>query len=87
MKQTEILPIVVVGKTTEVKKYVFVPLINIRQENIPKSFNLDIEVHTKERNSWQQRKVYQIENLSDIWQDLNKQDSWRLAIRDMFEKR
>ena len=86
MKQTEILPIVIVGKTTQVKKYVFAPLKNIGQENIPKSFDLDIEVHTRERNSWQQRKEYEIKNLSDIWQDLNNQDLWRSTIRDLFEK-
>lgn len=86
MKQTEILPIVIVGKTTEVKKYVFAPLKNIRQEDIPKSFELDIQVHTKERNSWQHRKEYEIKNLSDIWQDLDSQDLWKSTIRDMFEK-
>ena len=86
MKQTEILPIVVVGKTTEVRKYVFTPLKNIMQNNIPKSFDLDIEVYTKERNSWYQRKSYEIKNLSDIWQDLSNKDSWRTTICDIFEK-
>ena len=86
MKQTEILPIVIVGKTTEVKKYVFAPLRNVKPENIPRSFDLNVEIHTKQGAEWRLGKEYEIKNLSDIWQDLDNQDVWHHTIRDMFEK-
>lgn len=86
MKQTEILPIVIVGKTTEVKKYVFAPLRYVKPENIPRSFDLNVEIHTKQGAEWRMGKEYEIKNLSDIWQDLDNQDVWHHTIRDMFEK-
>lgn len=86
IKQTEILPIVIVGKTTEVKKYVFAPLENVKLESIPKSFDLNIEIHTKQGTEWRLGKAYEIKNVSDIWQDLDKQDAWRQTIVDVFEK-
>ena len=85
IKQTEILPIVIVGKTTEPKKYVFVPIQKIQQDKIPESFDLNIEVYTKQGNKWRSEKEYEIKNLSDIWQDLNK-DTRRDSIWDMVEK-
>ncbi|MCJ7547621.1 MAG: hypothetical protein MUP30_12510 [Deltaproteobacteria bacterium] len=85
IKQTEILPIVIAGKSTVVKKYAFFPIKNIQQDKIPKSFDLKIEVYTKQGNKWSSKKEYEIKNLSDIWQDLNK-NAWKDTIRDMFEK-
>ncbi|MFH1310155.1 MAG: hypothetical protein ABIH85_05725 [Candidatus Omnitrophota bacterium] len=85
LKQTEILPIVIVGKTTEVRKYAFFPIKNIRQEQVPKSFDLNIEVCTNQGDKWRPQKNYEIKNLSNIWQDFNEK-TWKDTIRDIFEK-
>lgn len=66
IKQVEILPIVIVGRTTEIRKYVFFPLDNIQQSQIPKSFDLTIEVHTKHRSNWNLHKTYEVKNISDV---------------------
>jgi len=88
MKQVEILPIVIVGRTTEIRKYVYFPPIDdIQQSQIPKSFDLTIDVHTKHRGNWKLHKTYEIENISDVWQDLDRQDKWNFSIRDIFEKK
>jgi hypothetical protein len=63
----------------------FFPIKNIQQNEIPKSFDLNIEVYIKQGNKWSSKKEYEIKNLSDIWQDLNK-DAWKDTIKDMFEK-
>ena len=87
MKQVEILPIVIVGRTTEIRKYVFIPLTHhIQQSQIPKSFDLTIDVHTKHRGNWKLNKTYEIENISNVWQDLD-QAQWKSSIRDVFEKK
>jgi len=86
INQVELLPIVIVGKTTEIRKYVFYPIENIQQNHIPKSFDLTITVYTKYRNSWKPNKTYEVKNVSDVWQDLNNRDKWNFAIRDIFEK-
>jgi hypothetical protein len=87
MKQVEILPIVIVGRTTEIRKYVFIPLTrDIQQSQIPKSFDLTIDVHTKHRSKWKLNKTYEIENISTVWQDLD-QTKWKSSIRDVFEKK
>ena len=65
IKQTEILPIVIVGKTTTTKKYVFLPTNNIQQAQIPKDFELNIRVYTNQRGRWKQQKEYEINNLSN----------------------
>lgn len=86
IKQTEIMPVVIVGKTTEVKKYVFAPPRNVKPENIPRSFDLNVGIYTKRGAEWRLGKQYEIKNLSDIWQDWDNQDAWRHKITDMFEK-
>jgi len=87
IKQAEILPIVIVGRTTEVKKYVFCPIEDIEKQDIPNSFDLRIEVYTKQRINWNREKVYEIKNLSDIWQDLDQTSKWNFAIKDIFEEK
>jgi len=86
INQVELLPIVIVGKTTEIRKYIFLPIENIQQNQIPKSFDLTITVYTKHRNSWKPNKTYEVKNISDVWQDLNNKDKWNFTTRDIFEK-
>ncbi len=86
INQVELLPIVIVGKTTEVRKYVFYPIENIQQNHIPKSFDLTITVYTKYRSSWKANKTYEVKNVSDVLQDLDNQDKWNFAVRDIFQK-
>ena len=85
INQVEILPIVIVGKTTEIRKYVFFPIENIQQNQIPKSFDLTITIYTKHRSSWKPNKTYEVKNVSDVWQDLDNQNNWNYSTRDIFE--
>lgn len=87
IKQVEILPIVIVGRTTVVKKYVFCPIDNIQKQDIPNSYDLHIEVYTKQRTNWNKEKAYEIKNLSDVWQDLDQQSNWNYSIKDIFEEK
>ena len=86
IKQGEILPIVIVGRTTEIRKYVFYLLDGIQQNQIPKSFDLTIEVHTKHMGNWNLHKTYEVKNISHVWQDIDSQAKWNFAIKDIFEK-
>lgn len=85
IKQSEILPLVIVGRTTVVKKYVFFPSSLISQESIPESFDLEIVVFTKEDNSWRAQKKYEVKNISNVWQDLESTSNWRYSTKDVFE--
>lgn len=87
IKQTEILPIVIVGKTTVVKKYAFIPSNDVEQSNIPESFDLCVEVQVKQRNRWQSQKKYEKRNLGNIWQNLKKQGKANNKVIDIFEKK
>jgi hypothetical protein len=84
--QGELLPIVIVGKTTETKKCVFCPVDNIQQSEIPKSFDLTMTVSTKHRGSWKSASTYTLKNVSDVWQDLPDVDKWNSSIRDIHEE-
>lgn len=86
IKQTEILPIVIIGKTTIVKKYVFFPNKHINQTDIPKSFDLDITIMTKQGDKWKSQKEYEIKNIDNVWQDLEERGNWRYGTKDLFEK-
>ncbi len=86
INQVELLPIVIIGKSTEIRKYLFYPIETFQQDQIPESFDLTITVYTKHRNSWKPNKTYEVKNVSDVWQDLNNQDKWNFTTRDIFEK-
>jgi hypothetical protein len=86
IKQTEILPVVVIGRTTEVRKYVFFPSKYIDQTEIPRSFDLDVMVMTKQGGKWSMQKEYEIKRTDNVWQDLDELANWRYNTRDLFEK-
>lgn len=86
IQQSEILPIVIVGKTTEIRKYVFMPTKHINQTDIPKSFDLNISVITKQGNKWKSQKEYEIKHTDNVWQDLEAESNWRYNTKDLFEK-
>ena len=86
IKQVELLPLVIIGKTTEIKKYVFASVDDVQQDQIPEAFDLGIKVYTKQRGKWKRQKEYEIRNVSDVWQSPSNQAEWMFTIKDVFEK-
>ncbi|OHB65239.1 MAG: hypothetical protein A2Y77_03040 [Planctomycetes bacterium RBG_13_62_9] len=85
INQGELLPIIIVGKTTQVRKYIFFPFGSIQQNDIPKSFDLTMTVYTKHGDKWKSQATYKAENISDVWQDIDNLDTWKYSIRDIHE--
>jgi len=84
----EILPLVIIGKTIELRKYIFLSSKPIPQQKIPKVFDLNIEIYAKTGEEWTQFKEYKIENITPgIWQDLESDKKPKYRIAEMFEKR
>lgn len=82
---TEILPIVVNGKSTTVKKYAFQAFPNMSQAVIPPIFNIKCTIHLKYRGKWRKQKNYRSLNISDVWQDLNSTTTVRSKIINVEE--
>lgn len=68
---TELLPIVVSGKSNTVKKYIFIPVTIINQNQIPSIFDLKCTVFVKQRGKWSNQKICETKNITNVWQDLN----------------
>ena len=86
IKQSEVLPIVLAGKTAANKGYVFVTLKPIAQDQIPKSFDIEIKLLSKQKNQWSVEREYKSSDISDVWQDLENDVTWNYTIRDIAEK-
>jgi len=84
IKQAEILPIVMLGKTTTPKKYIFVLWDSILQDQIPKKFDLHLQVFIKKGDKWEALKNYEAKDISGVWQDLNSV-THNFSIRDIHE--
>lgn len=85
--QTEILPIVIIGRTSTIKKYIFYPNEKMKQEQIPNSFDIKIKVLTQQNGSWSKQKEYEMKNVDNIWQDLESSQSiFNSSLRDLLEK-
>jgi hypothetical protein len=82
--QYPISPVVVLGKSNEVRRYVFLPYETIRQEDIPKNFDLEIAVYTQTMNEWLLKSRYRANNISDVWQDL-AESTFRDKVLDIRE--
>jgi len=83
--QYPISPVVVLGKSNEVRRYVFLPYETIRQQDIPKNFDLEIAVYTQTTNKWFLRNRYRVENVSDVWQDLSSDSTFKTPVLDIRE--
>ena len=68
---TEVSPIVIIGRTSVLKKYVFFPSEKIQQSQIPSEFDLDIKIFIKQNGDWIYRKEFNIADNKDIWLDLD----------------
>ncbi len=53
-----ISPIVILGKSTEIRQYGFLPFEPIRQNDIPLTFDLRIDIYTKKKQDWQYQRSY-----------------------------
>lgn len=78
--QHAVAPVVVLGKSNEVRKYVFTPYESIRQDQIPKSFDLNIQVHTQTMNEWLPKARYRLDNVTDVWQDLASDTTFKAEV-------
>ena len=67
---TEILPIVVSGKSNTVKKYLFRSETTIDQHHIPFRFYLKFTIHVKQLGKWIEQSTFESKNNSNVWQDL-----------------
>jgi hypothetical protein len=68
---TEVSPIVIIGRTSVLKKYVFFPSEQISQSQIPLEFDLEIKIFIKQSGDWIYKKEFSISNNKDIWLDLD----------------
>lgn len=85
--QYPISPVVVIGKSSEVRRYVFTPYETIRQMDIPKNFDLEIEVYTQSANMWLLKSRYRVDNVTDVWQDLESDTTFKAKVLDIRETR
>jgi len=83
--QYPISTVVVPGKTNEVRCYVFTPYVTVEQEDIPKGFDLVIEVYTQIMNKWSLKSKYRVLNVSDVWQDLKAGLTFNAKVLDIEE--
>jgi len=85
--QYPVSPVVVLGKSSEVRRYVFTPYETIHQADIPKNFDLEIEVYTQSANVWLLKSRYRVDNISDVWQDLESDTTFKAKVLDIREIR
>jgi hypothetical protein len=85
--QKPISPVVVLGKSNEIRSYIFSPYETIRQEDIVQNFDLEIEVYTQTMNEWSLRSRYRVDNVSDVWLDLTSDTTFRAKVLDIREIR
>lgn len=68
---TEILPIVVNGKSNTVKRYGFRAFPNMTQAMVPAIFNIKITLYAKMQGSWQKQKSFQTTDVTGVWNDFD----------------
>ncbi|MCD8452735.1 hypothetical protein LNI90_11640 [Tenacibaculum dicentrarchi] len=85
--QTELLPIVIISKSSIVKKYIFHPTKEISQSQIPTNFDLDMTVLTKNNKDWKIQKKYEIKNIDNVWQDIEQNGkTYKSYLKEIYEK-
>lgn len=72
IKQQEINPFVVLGKSIESRKLVFVSNKLFESKNIPRNFDLHYEIIEMRNGKEISHGNYESVNISDIWQDLEE---------------
>jgi hypothetical protein len=68
---SEVSPIVILGKTSVLKKYWFFPTELVYQNQIPEKFDLFINILIKQNGKWTLKKDFYISNNYNIWKDLD----------------
>jgi hypothetical protein len=81
--QYPISAIAIHGKSNEVRRYVFVPYDTISQEDIPKSFDLEINVYTQTLKKWLLKGRYRADNITGVWQDLKSDSTFKSEVPDI----
>ncbi|WP_233900538.1 hypothetical protein [Tenacibaculum piscium] len=84
---SELSPIVIISKSSIVKKYIFHPTKEISQSQIPTNFDLDITVLTKNEKNWKIQKKYEIKNIDNVWQDIEQNGKiYKSYLKEIYEK-
>jgi len=83
---SEILPIVVIGRTSINKKYIFAPLSKDFLLLIGKPFDLVITLYTKQRSKWREQNVYESKNITNVWHDFKSDSTYRSLIIELREQ-
>lgn len=83
--QFPVSPVVLLGKSSEVRRYAFTPYEPIRQVDIPENFDLEIEIYTQSANLWLLRTRYRVDNVTDVWQDLESGTTFNATVLDIRE--
>ncbi|WP_026728803.1 hypothetical protein [Flavobacterium denitrificans] len=84
-QSTEILPIIVNGKSNTLKRYGFQAIPKINQEMIPVKFNVKLTLYVKLHGRWIKQKQYQCKNISNVWQNLNPVGAFEEKIISLVE--
>jgi len=80
-----IASVALLGKSTQVRQYAFIPYDFIDQSQIPLSFDLSLKIFVKVEGEWQYARSYNAVNISGVWQDLNTDGPFRALVKDLIE--
>ena len=69
-EQFPVLPMVVPGKSTTMKQYIYYPSKSMHNVELPVSFDLEIDLFVIEYKKWQHKGIFNVKGLNNLWQDL-----------------
>ncbi len=79
-KQYPVSPLVVLGKSTAVKHYAYVPASPVPQAALPESFDLEIDLFVLQTDDWKYEGTYTASGVEGIWQDLESGPPYKSNI-------
>jgi len=83
VKQFPVMPVAVLGRSTVSKQYIFVPLEHISQSDIPRQFDLEMELLILHNGTWEQHSKYISRGIENIWQDISSGPPFRSNVFDI----
>ncbi len=79
-KQYPVSPLVVLGKSTAVKHYVYAPASPVPQAALPETFDLEIDLFVLQTDDWEYEGTYTCSSVEGIWQDLESGPPYKSNI-------
>ncbi|MCK5128038.1 MAG: hypothetical protein KAR42_17410 [candidate division Zixibacteria bacterium] len=68
ISQAPIVPMIVMGKSTLQRQFVFTPIAKKEKRSYPDVFNVIIRIEIIEKNEWVEYNKYKAENIINCWQ-------------------